>query len=83
MIWCEGGEGMGGMVVAGLGGGEGGERECILGYETSSLTVVRGVEGVGSGRDELPHTCPNLYTNLQNMTGFGLIFFSKLPKQYI
>ena len=45
VIWCEGGEGMGGMVVAGLGGGEGGERECILGYETSSLTVVRGVEG--------------------------------------
>ena len=59
------------------------ERECILGYETSSLTVVRGVEGGGSGRDELPHTCPNLYTNLQNMTGFGLIFFSKLLKQYI
>ena len=25
MIWCEGGEGMGGMVVAGIGGGEGGE----------------------------------------------------------
>ena len=25
VIWCEGGEGMGGMVVAGLGGGEDGE----------------------------------------------------------
>ena len=32
MIWCEGGEGMGGVVVAGLGGGESGERECIVGY---------------------------------------------------
>ena len=37
--------------MAGLGGGEGGERECILGYETSSLTVVRGVEG-GGGLEE-------------------------------
>ena len=50
MIWCEGGEGMGGMVVAGIGGEEGGERECILGCETSSLPVVRGVEG--GGREE-------------------------------
>ena len=39
VIWRKGGEGMGGMVVAELGGGEGGETECILGYEMSSLSV--------------------------------------------
>ena len=30
------------------------ERECILGYETSSLTVVRGVEGGGGEETSYP-----------------------------
>ena len=50
---------MGGVVVAGLGGGESGERECILGYEMSSLPVVR---GVGEGeRRATPHLSESVY----------------------
>ena len=57
MIWSEGGERMGGMVVAELGGGEGGERECILGYEMSSLPVVWGVGGGETSYPTLVRIC--------------------------
>ena len=59
VIWSEGGERMGGMVVAELGGGEGGERECILGYEMSSLPVVWGVGG--GERRATPHLSESVY----------------------
>ena len=61
VIWCEGGEGMGGTVVAGIGGEEGGEREYIQGCETSSLSVVRGDEGVGGKRRATPHLSESVY----------------------
>ena len=70
MIWCEGGERMGGMVVAELGGGEGGERECILGYEMSSLPVVR---GVGEGREGERRFSPHLSESVYHLTKYDWI----------
>ena len=50
------------MVVAGIGGEEGGGRECILGCETSNLPVVRGVKGGGEGkRRATPHLSESEY----------------------